>query len=117
MKYFILLFTILFSTLWGQEIEKILLWSDEFDYNGLPDKNKWNFETEGNAWGWGNGEDQFYTDSRLENAIVSNGVLKIIALKERMEDKYYTSARINTKGKGEWRYGRFEARIKLPAGR
>lgn len=117
MKYFILLFTIAFSTIWGQNIEKILVWSDEFDYNGLPDKNKWNFETEGNAWGWGNGEDQFYTESRIENAIVTNGVLKIIALKEAMGGKNYTSARINTKGKGEWRYGRFEARMKLPSGR
>ncbi|MCX7820086.1 MAG: family 16 glycosylhydrolase [Brevinematales bacterium] len=117
MKKFIFLLIILSSTLFSQNMDKILVWSEEFDYNGLPDKTKWNFETEGNAWGWGNGEDQFYTDSRLENAIVTNGILKIIALEESMGGKKYTSARINTKGKAEWRYGRFEAKIKLPSGR
>ncbi len=117
MKVYMFFLVFLCSILFGQNFEKVLIWSDEFDYNGLPDKKKWNFETEGNAWGWGNGEDQFYTDGRIENAIVTNGVLKIIAVEESMGGKKYTSARINTKGKAEWRYGRFEARMKLPSGR
>jgi beta-glucanase (GH16 family) len=119
MKFLTIILVLLTLNLsWGDNMAKwILIWSDEFNYNGLPDPSKWNFETEGNAWGWGNGEEQFYTDSRTQNAIVEDGILKIIALKERMEGKEYTSARINTKGKGEWLYGRFEAKIKLPSGR
>ncbi len=101
----------------SDKYEKILVWSEEFEYSGLPDKTKWNFETEGNAWGWGNGEDQFYTEGRLENARVENGILKITALEESMGGKKYTSARINTKGKAEFLYGRIEARLKLPKGR
>ena len=36
-----------------------LVWNDEFDYEGLPDSTKWSYDTEGNAWGWGNNEAQF----------------------------------------------------------
>ncbi len=61
-----------------------LVWSDEFGYTGLPDPAKWSFETEGNAWRWGNGEDQYYTEKRLENARVMDGNLFITALKEEM---------------------------------
>lgn len=91
-----------------------LVWSDEFLYSGLPDINKWAFEEGGN--GWGNNELQYYTRSDTSNAVVSNGVLKITALKEHKENSKYTSARLVTQGKAAWRYGRIEARAKLPNG-
>jgi beta-glucanase (GH16 family) len=94
-----------------------LVWSDEFEYNGLPDASKWSYDTAGNSWKWGNNEDQFYTQSRLKNAQVKEGVLYINAIKEDYKGSKYTSARLITKGKGDWRYGRFEIMAKLPSGR
>ncbi len=92
-----------------------LVWSDEFDYSGFPDSTKWRYDTEGNEAGWGNNEAQFYTDRRIENAQVENGILKIKALKENYKNKQYTSARLVSKT--EWQYGRFEIKAKLPPGR
>lgn len=94
-----------------------LVWDDEFDYTGLPDSTKWSYDTDGNASGWGNNEAQFYTSGRKENAWVADGMLTITALKEAMGGKQYTSARLRTKGKGDWLYGRFEIRAKLPTGK
>lgn len=94
-----------------------LIWSEEFDYTGFPDSTKWSYDTEGNVYQWGNNEAQYYTSGRKENAWVSDGVLRITALKEPMEGRSYTSARLITKGKGDWLYGRFEIRAKLPTGR
>lgn len=91
------------------------VWSDEFDYTGFPDTTKWNYDTGGH--GWGNNELQFYTTSRKENARVENGLLIIEARKEKWQDKNYTSARLVTKGKGDWQYGKIEVRAKLPRGR
>jgi beta-glucanase (GH16 family) len=93
-----------------------LVWSDEFDYTGLPATEKWGYDTDGNAWDWGNNELQFYTDSRQENAWVENDVLTITARKEQMGGKEYTSARLITKNKGDWLYGKVEVRAKLPGG-
>lgn len=93
-----------------------LVWSDEFDYEGLPDSTKWEFDTQGNAHGWGNNELQFYTEKRKDNASVANGFLSITARKEPMNEKAYSSARLRTKGKGDWKYGRYEIRAKLPKG-
>ncbi len=92
-----------------------LVWNDEFDYAGLPDSSKWNYDTEGNDAGWGNNEAQFYTSQRIENARVENGALYVTAQKEDFEGRKYTSARLITKE--AWQYGRFETRAKLPAGR
>ncbi len=92
-----------------------LVWSDEFNYTGLPDITKWIYDTEGNADGWGNNEAQFYTKAKKENAWVENGVLNIIALKENYEGKDYTSARLNSKA--NWLYGKIEVNAKLPKGR
>ncbi|MGC9450146.1 MAG: glycoside hydrolase family 16 protein [Oceanipulchritudo sp.] len=95
----------------------ILVWSDEFDYTGLPDSSKWGYDVGG--WGWGNGELQYYTEAREKNARVEGGNL-VIEVHE--EEDYegnindYTSARLLTKGKHDWTYGRFEARIKVPEG-
>jgi|GEM_PF-549205 len=94
-----------------------LVWNDEFDYNGLPDSKRWSYDTEGNTYGWGNNESQCYTESNASNAWVSNGILSITARKEKEGNKNYTSARLITKDKGDWLYGRFEIRAKLPTGR
>lgn len=90
-----------------------LVWSEEFDYTGLPDQAKWNMETGGD--GWGNSELQYYTNSE-NNAYVDNGMLTITAREEQFGGRNYTSARITTQGKFDFKYGRIEARIKLPYG-
>jgi len=92
-----------------------LVWSDEFDYKGLPDPKKWDYDVGGK--GWGNEELQFYTARRRENARVENGHLIIEARKEAWEGRDYTSARLVSRGKGDWTYGRFEVSAKLPSGR
>ncbi len=91
-----------------------LSWNDEFDYQGLPDAEKWNHEV-----GFiRNNEKQYYTRQRLENTRVENGSLLIEARKEGYkENAEYTSASIHTAGKKEWTYGRFEIRAKLPTGK
>ncbi|GLX77835.1 beta-glucanase [Thalassotalea insulae] len=106
-----------------------LVWQDEFDGKQL-DKSKWSFEI--NCYGGGNNEQQCYTDRR-KNAYIEQGILKIVALKEEFTGPAaqddtpsyspentrtlpYTSARLRTKNKGDWRYGRFEIRAKLPQG-
>lgn len=90
------------------------VWADEFDYNGLPDNTKWGYDIGGG--GWGNNELEYYTNS-LDNASVANGKLTITARKEVKENRNYTSARLVTKGKGDFLYGRFEIKAKLPAGK
>lgn len=89
-----------------------LIWNDEFEYSGLPDNGKWTYDTGYIA----NNEKQYYTMSRLKNARVENGHLIIEAWKEPWEGFGYTSARLVTRGKATWTYGRFEVRAKLPAG-
>lgn len=92
-----------------------LVWSDEFNYTGLPDANHWGYDVGGS--GWGNNELEYYTDHRAENARVENGNLVIEARRENYGGRPYTSARLVTRGHGDWLYGRFEARAKLPGGR
>lgn len=92
---------------------KTLVWSDEFNYNGLPDPEKWDYE-EGFIR---NREPQYYTRERPENARVEGGNLIITAIREDYNEAEYTSASIITLGKYEFTYGRVEVRAKLPAGR
>ncbi len=92
-----------------------LVWSDEFNGEGLPDSTKWIYDIEGNSASWGNYEEQHYTVGRKQNAWVENGKLAITAIKEDLEGKKYTSARLNSKA--AWQYGRIEVRAKLPKGR
>ncbi len=92
-----------------------LVWTDEFDKVGIPDSTRWSYDVGGH--GWGNQELQFYTSARKENARVENGHLIIEARQENWENRDYTSARLVSKGKGDWTYGRFEVRAKLPTGR
>lgn len=101
------------STIFAQDYE--LVWSDEFDYQGFPDSSKWSYDVGGN--GWGNHELQYYTKERSKNARVEDGKLIIQTHKEDFEKNKYTSARLVTKDKGDWLYGRFEVRAKLPAGK
>ena len=84
-----------------------LVWSDEFNGSISPD---WVFETGGG--GWGNNELEYY---RKENATIENGNLVITAKREDFGGYHYTSARMKTQGTRSWKYGRMEARIKLPA--
>ncbi len=90
-----------------------LVWSDEFDTPGSPDPAKWGFDTGGG--GWGNNELEYYT-SRIDNAVVSNGTLKIIAKKESYNGSAYTSARMLTQNLFSFQYGKIEIRAKLPVG-
>ncbi len=96
---------------------KKLVWSEEFNYKGLPDDKKWSYN-EGTGCpqncGWGNNELEYYTTKELANAKVENGVLKITALKQDKEKSAYTSARIVSKDKAFFKYGRMECRAKLP---
>lgn len=94
-----------------------LVWSDEFNYEGLPDPTKWSFDTEGNSYGWGNNELQYYTSNQTKNAFVDGEMLNIVALQDTVEGFNYTSARVLTKGKGDWLYGRVEVRAKVASGR
>jgi beta-glucanase (GH16 family) len=102
-----------------------LLWSDEFNYTGQPDPKKWTYEL--GASGWGNDELQYYTNN-IKNAYVKDGMLNVVAInephpgtntaKKRVDQKIlsnmFTSARLVTKGKVTFKYGRFEIRAKLP---
>lgn len=111
------------SSVYSPEMQsRKLIWSEEFDYLGLPDPARWSYE-EGFVR---NKEEQYYTRQRLENARVENGML---VLEGRHEPGFlpnapaaqpvtnYTSASIHTHGKFEFTYGRIEARAKLPQGK
>ena len=89
-----------------------LVWSDEFS-GGAIDQSKWAYETGGG--GWGNNELEYYTNSS-DNAFVSNGNLIIQANRQPMANRDYTSARLLTKGKQSFQFGRIDVRAKLPQG-
>lgn len=89
------------------------IWGDEFDVDGAPNSSKWGYDL--GAGGWGNNEPQYYTN-RAENVIVQGGVLKIITKKESYLGSNYTSARLLTKDKFSFKYGKVEFRAKLPSG-
>lgn len=93
--------------------ESTPMWEDEFNTNGVPDGSKWNYDIGGG--GWGNNELQYYTSNG--NARIDNGNLVIEARKENNSGMEYTSARLVTKGKGDFLYGRIEVRARIPKGR
>ena len=100
-----------------------LVWSDEFSTEGLPDSTKWSYDV-GTACnqppgcGWGNNELQYYTEKRQQNARIENGHLIIEAHNELyLENRSYTSARLVSKNKGDFEYGRVECFAKLPSGK
>jgi len=106
-----------------------LVWHDEFEKTTI-DLTKWSFEQ--NCFGGGNNEKQCYTNSN-NNAFIEDGILVIQAIKEDIQgpalsdddpnydvkdlkEQRYSSARLRTLNKGDWQYGRFEIRAKLPSG-
>ena len=96
-----------------------LVWSEEFNYTGLPDTAKWGYDLGDGCpsnCGWGNNELQFYSANRRENARVENGHLVIEARREKTGTREYSSARMVSKHKGDWTYGRMVIRAKLPKG-
>ena len=88
-----------------------LVWADEFDVDGAPNPKNWTYELM--RKGQVNNEEQEYVNS-LDNAWVEDGVLHIKAIKE---GERITSARMITRGKQSWLYGKVEASIKLPKGK
>lgn len=90
-----------------------LLFAEEFNTDGVPNTAKWGYDLGGG--GWGNNELQYYT-SRPENVVVLNGMLKITLIKEAYNGAAYTSARLLSKDKFDFKYGRIEVRAKLPVG-
>lgn len=95
------------------------VWRDEFNGTAL---NLADWEAmigDGTQYGlpsgWGNNELQYYT-ARPQNVSVSGGSLHLVARREQFQGKSYTSARLRTRSKQDFLYGRFEARIKVPAG-
>lgn len=91
-----------------------LAWSDDFTGNAV-NSNNWGFES-GNNNGWGNHEMENYTD-RTQNAFVTQGNLIIEARQESYGGNSYTSARMITKNKQSFKYGRIDIRAKLPSGK
>jgi beta-glucanase (GH16 family) len=89
-----------------------LLWQDEFNGSTI-DATKWSFEI-GNNNGWGNNELEYY---RQENASLVAGSLMIEAREEAFGGKNYTSTRMITKGKFDFKYGRVDVRAALPEGK
>jgi len=87
-----------------------LVWSEEFQ-GGELDSNKWNIEVRDP--GWVNNELQAYTN-RKNNLLIKDGNLIIRGIKENYDEAKYTSGRINTSQKVNWKYGRFEIRAKIP---
>jgi beta-glucanase (GH16 family) len=95
-----------------------LIWSDEFEGEGMIDTTKWFHQTQIPPWGeWFGGIIQHYTN-RVENTYLADGMMHMAAIKEPFEDqglkKEYTSARLNSKF--AFTYGRVEVRAKLPEG-
>lgn len=102
--------------LFGQNDDYTLVWSDEFNIDGLPDTTVWSYETGGG--GWGLNQLQYYTANCKENARVEDGNLIIEARNEYHMGYHYTSARMITYDtKHYWKYGKIEARIKSPYGK
>ncbi len=90
-----------------------LVWSDEFEGSAI-DANNWTHEV--NCWGGGNNEKQCYTEGE-QNSFVSDGSLKLVALPaEEGAELPYTSARMISKNKADFKYGRFEIKAKMPFG-
>ena len=95
------------------EKKQTAVWSDEFNGDTL-DETKWSYQlgdgTDYGIWGWGNQEKQFYTKSNIE---VKDGKLRIKAIKEEINGYQYSSGRLRSLNKGDFKYGRFEASVKM----
>jgi beta-glucanase (GH16 family) len=87
-----------------------LVWSDEFDKETIDD-SVWTYDI-GN-WGWGNNELQYYTEKDTDNARIEDGNL-IIEARKNDDGRKWTSARLTTRGKISFLYGKIEMRAKVP---
>lgn len=113
----IAIYCILFSLVACRKDDKpVLVWSDEFEQSGAPDSTRWGYDLGSGNNGWGNNEQEHYTREQ-KNVRVEDGKLVIEAHRDSVSDKPYTSARLISKGKGDWRYGRIEVKAKLPRGK
>jgi beta-glucanase (GH16 family) len=92
-----------------------LVFSDEFNIPGSPDSTKWGYDIGTGSGGWGNNEEEYYTN-RTDNVVVEGGLLKITAKKEAYQGSEYTSTRMLTQNKYDFKYGRVEVKAKLPSG-
>lgn len=113
-QHFLVLFILFVTCQLSAQSCYDLVWHDEFEYTGAPDPDKWGYDIGGH--GWGNNELQYYTNSE-KNAYVDNGILEIKAIKESINGNDYSSARLISKGKGDWLYGKIVVRAQLPTGR
>jgi len=118
----ILKFTLSQYILMGQSqyVYNHLVWRDEFNNkSNNVDTTKWNIEI-GNGCpslcGWGNNELEYYSKNS-DNVKTEGGMLIIQAQKQDLEEFKYSSAKLTTKYKADWKYGRFEIRAKIPFGR
>lgn len=91
-----------------------LIWADEFNTDGAPDATKWGYDL-GSGNGWGNAELEYYTN-RSSNVKVEGGLLKITAQRENYNGSTFTSARMLSKDKFAFTYGKVEVRAKVPSG-
>ena len=113
MKLFILFLLVFCFTLQSYSQKYVMVWNDEFNTPGLPDSTKWNYEV-GKVR---NAELQYYTSKRYENARIQDTTLIIETRKEPYMGANYTSASLVSTYKGDWTYGKFEIRAKVPAGK
>ena len=103
----------IFTQAQGNNTKWKLAWVEDFSGTQL-DTARWNREV--NDWGGGNNELQYYT-ARDTNAYVTGGLLHIRGLKEDYLTRHYTSARLTTRGKADFTFGKMEIRAKIPTGR
>ncbi|MBU1141907.1 MAG: glycoside hydrolase family 16 protein [Firmicutes bacterium] len=94
-------------------MEYKLVWQDTFEQDGAPNPDIWVIQTGGH--GFGNKEQQFYSD-RPKNIFIKDGILNIVAYKEQIENREYSSAKITTEGKKSICKGRIEVVAKIPSG-
>ncbi|HEX4932983.1 MAG TPA: glycoside hydrolase family 16 protein, partial [Gemmatimonadaceae bacterium] len=94
----------------------VLAWEDDFTgaAGALPNQANWRFDV---GTDWGNAQLEYDTDRASNASLDGAGHLAITARQESFQGRAYTSARITTQGRKEFKYGRFVARIKLPSGR
>lgn len=113
MRKTLFLFFLSFLSLQGYSQKWVQVWGDEFNTPGIPDTTKWTYE----IGKLRNNELQYYTKNRSENARIQDTVLIIEARKEAYMGADYTSASLISKFKGDWLYGKFEIRAKVPGGK
>jgi beta-glucanase (GH16 family) len=119
MKYGLLFIVLVSIAACESDRQRKVVWSDEFEVNGSPDSTKWGYDLGDGCpdnCGWGNNELQYYR-REAKNVRVEGGYLIVEAHKDSVEGKGFTSAKIVSRDKGDWLYGRLEIKARLPEGR